>query len=243
MRWPGAHAGESAAPWIHLLAATALLYVVLPRLVLALASTLVVWRRALRAPMPPTLVRYFRRRVRRAAGGAAGASWQSCPTPTQPVGRGAVGARRDFCPPRWASSWPSTCARRSATARRTSFIEHLAGAAAARSPTPSPSCSRLAATPEDQNHGRVIAGVRDWLARSRRQAAAARPGRRGPLRGAHGRPAGLAPTARRAPRRLGGLRGGARPPRVLPRSRRGRRRPTGGRVERLRAARWRPAPA
>ena len=60
MRWEGGRGGVGAAPWIHLIAGTALLFIVLPRLLLASLATLQTWRYALRAPLPAALVPYFR---------------------------------------------------------------------------------------------------------------------------------------------------------------------------------------
>ncbi len=60
LRWEGGSGGESAARWIHLLAATALLFIVLPRLLLALAATISLWNRARKDRLPSALVPYFR---------------------------------------------------------------------------------------------------------------------------------------------------------------------------------------
>ena len=59
LRWEGG-GGESAARWIHLLAVTALLFVVLPRLALALVATIRVMRLQARVPRPAWLPAYFR---------------------------------------------------------------------------------------------------------------------------------------------------------------------------------------
>ena len=50
LRWEGGSGGEGAARWIHLLAATALLFIVLPRLLLALAATVSLWNRGAQRP-------------------------------------------------------------------------------------------------------------------------------------------------------------------------------------------------
>ena len=60
IRWRSGVGGESAARWIHLMAASALLYVVLPRAALALAATATATRLSLRAPIPASLAAYFR---------------------------------------------------------------------------------------------------------------------------------------------------------------------------------------
>jgi hypothetical protein len=59
IRWE--NGGERAARWMHLLAATVVLFVVIPRLALVVLGTLSVWRRSLRAPLPASLTGYFRK--------------------------------------------------------------------------------------------------------------------------------------------------------------------------------------
>jgi hypothetical protein len=59
LRWSAA-TGVNAAPWIHLIAAALLLYVIVPRSVLAAAAGAAEWRRRL-APWPNELTAYARR--------------------------------------------------------------------------------------------------------------------------------------------------------------------------------------
>lgn len=60
IRWvDGRQGGENAAPWVHLFAAAAALYVVIPRLLLAAAATLTLWRLRLRSTLPPPLLAYY----------------------------------------------------------------------------------------------------------------------------------------------------------------------------------------
>jgi hypothetical protein len=61
IRWADGAGGERADYWIHLLAASVAIYVVAPRLVLAFAGTLAVWRHALNIPLPQGLAAYFAR--------------------------------------------------------------------------------------------------------------------------------------------------------------------------------------
>ena len=62
LHWRDGAGGGPAAPWIHLMAATAILYVIVPRLLLALASTLRL-ARAQRALEPPESLLPYARRV------------------------------------------------------------------------------------------------------------------------------------------------------------------------------------
>jgi Protein of unknown function (DUF2868) len=52
--------GGDAAPWIHLIAWTAALYILLPRLILALVASFNLWRLSRRLPTPPGVVSYVR---------------------------------------------------------------------------------------------------------------------------------------------------------------------------------------
>lgn len=168
IRWEDGHGGENAASWIHLLAATAFLFVVLPRLALVLAAALVVWRRSFSAPMPSSLGPYFRS----AFGAVAGV-----------IGRGIVAVMPYAYEPAAATSsalqrlLPAALGENLTVDVRApvrygeedDFLQHLPERGGAIADTIALLFS-LAATPEDDNHGNVIAGVRDWLARSHRQA-------------------------------------------------------------------------
>jgi len=61
LRWTTGAPGENAARWIHLYAVTAALFIVLPRLLLALAARLQERRRSAAFPLPPATDPYFRR--------------------------------------------------------------------------------------------------------------------------------------------------------------------------------------
>jgi hypothetical protein len=52
--------GGDATPWIHLITWTAALYIVLPRLILALVASFNLWRLSRRLPTPPGVVSYVR---------------------------------------------------------------------------------------------------------------------------------------------------------------------------------------
>jgi hypothetical protein len=167
IRWEDGRGSESAAPWIHLLAATAALFVVLPRLMLALGSTFVIWRRSLSAPMPASLAPYFRS----AFGAAAGA-----------IGRGiVVVVPYAYVPSPVASSALQRLLAAAlgenlavdvrapvAYGEEDELVERLERGGAIADAIAL--LFSLAATPEDQNHGTLIVGVRDWLTRSHRHA-------------------------------------------------------------------------
>ena len=60
LRWTSAGGGGDAAPWIHLIALCLLLYVIVPRLVLAVAASFDVLRLRRSVAIPPQLVTYAR---------------------------------------------------------------------------------------------------------------------------------------------------------------------------------------
>jgi hypothetical protein len=64
--------GVVAAPWIHLIAVTALLYVVVPRLMLAVLAGIVLVRRTRNVARPPTLAHYARAALGAVPGHATG---------------------------------------------------------------------------------------------------------------------------------------------------------------------------
>jgi len=60
LRWSASAPYESAIGWAHLIAWTAVLYIVLPRLVIALLSTLRLWRLSRQLPPPSGVAGYAR---------------------------------------------------------------------------------------------------------------------------------------------------------------------------------------
>ena len=73
LRWTGSSGGAEAASWIHLIALTAALYIVAPRVILAILSRYKLWRLSRRAPLPASLLGHARtllgRRLRRRRAG------------------------------------------------------------------------------------------------------------------------------------------------------------------------------
>jgi hypothetical protein len=61
LRWTvGSHGGGDAAVWVHLVAWTAFLYIMLPRLLAVLISTFGLWRLSRRLSLPPGVATYVR---------------------------------------------------------------------------------------------------------------------------------------------------------------------------------------
>jgi hypothetical protein len=168
IRWRDAAGGESAARWIHLLAATAVIFVVAPRLILALGATARIARLSRNVPVPASLAPY----ARIAFSGVGGL-----------VDRGIV-----MVVPLAYEPAPNSLARLR-TLLGAEMGEHLAidlrapvrygeeeafvaniGDQGGQLADVVALVASLAATPEEENHGLVIEGLRDWLARHRPQA-------------------------------------------------------------------------
>ncbi len=191
LRVEGGHGGESAARWIHLLAATVALFVVLPRLLLALGITVLLWRRARNAPLPSGLVPYFRSAFARvqdmgACGIVAVMPYAYEPSP------GALAALRRLLPDGLGEGLAVEVNAGVRYGDEDSLLRNLGDRGGAIADIIVVLFS-LAATPEDENHGAVIAGVRDWLARARRHTPTARAGRRRSVPGADGTERGRRP--------------------------------------------------
>jgi hypothetical protein len=160
MRWTGAAGGERAAPWLHLLAATVALFVVLPRLALSLAGTVFIARWSRRAPLPASLAAYFRATFG-ALGGSIGRGLATVvPYAYEPSADARAGLRALL--PR-ALGESLTLDSRAAVryGEEDGFVRELEAAGKADVVV---LLFNLAATPEEENHGAVIAGVRGWLA-------------------------------------------------------------------------------
>ena len=161
-RWRGTAGGEPAAPWIHLMAATALIYVVIPRLLLALVAATQATRLALRAPVPGNLQAYFRASFAAVEGAVAPARAVVMPyaaeLPAQALAKliawipGVAGGpvtveARDAVPYGEEERYLETFATRGADIADLVVLPFS-----------------LAATPEAENHGMVLAGARDRIA-------------------------------------------------------------------------------
>jgi hypothetical protein len=165
IRWQGDAGGERAARWIHLLAATVALFVVLPRLALALAGTLFITRWSRRAPLPAALAAYFR-----GAFGALGGSFGRglatvVPYAYEPAAEARAGLRALL--PRALGENITLDARAAVRyGEEDGFVRELDASGKADVVV---LLFNSAATPEEENHGAVIAGVRNWLAGRRPQ--------------------------------------------------------------------------
>jgi hypothetical protein len=70
LRWTGVSGGGDAASWIHLIALTAMLYIIVPRLILACMSSFNLGRLSRHPPLPAAFIGYGRAVLAGVAGGA-----------------------------------------------------------------------------------------------------------------------------------------------------------------------------
>jgi hypothetical protein len=165
-RWrPGAGGGEPAARWMHLIAATALVYVIVPRLALALAAALRATRFALRIPRPESLTPYFRSAFASVEGAVARATAVVMPF-AYDLSPNALARLIAWIPQ--AAGGPVDVEAREGLpyGEEQAYLDAFGARGGDRADLVVLPFS-LATTPEAENHGEVLAGVRDRLAASR----------------------------------------------------------------------------
>jgi hypothetical protein len=157
LSWTAA-GGSDAAPWIHLIALSLALYVVVPRLLLAACARFGAWRLE-RVPVLPDDLRHYAVDVLRGSGIVRGTGVASVtPYACEPSDAALAGLAR----------WLQGATGATRIERRTTLRyseEDMAGAAFAigahRLADLHVVVMSLAATPEAENHGVVIAAARD----------------------------------------------------------------------------------
>jgi hypothetical protein len=161
MRWSSG-AGEAAAPWIHLIAVTALVYIVVPRLVLAAAASWRVWFPGMTHALPASLGPYARGVL---GAGQVGGGEVRVASYGYDLAPEAEGALRRLLPAALGEGTTVAFERPAAYGAEDEALARL-GATLGDHPTALALVMSLASTPEDENHGALLAGVRDLLARS-----------------------------------------------------------------------------
>jgi hypothetical protein len=163
LRWDTPDRAGDAAPWIHLIAVTALLYIVLPRLLAALVSTTSLWWMSRNLAAPSSLVPYTRTALT-----AVGATVQEIASVTpyayDPPRESIEGLERQLSAGLGGSV---TLDLRDPVqyGEEQTFTDRLAHGAP-RVADWNVLLMNLASTPEPENHGLVISGLRDGLMRS-----------------------------------------------------------------------------
>lgn len=168
LRWQGGKGGGRADLWIHLLAATCAIYVVVPRLALAIFSGLSAQARARYTPLPESMPAYFRASFAGVEGSIARGTVLICPYAYEPSSE-AMDRLRRWLPTVVGAELPIDLRASVAYGGEDEFLAVIGERGGAVADIVLLLFS-LAATPEEENHGVFIAGVRDWLAGARREA-------------------------------------------------------------------------
>jgi hypothetical protein len=152
--------GENAARWIHLMAATAMLFVALPRGVLALAAQMAMVRRGRALETPASLPGYFRDAFA-GVNGLGRATVRVLPYAYEPSPPAAA-RLRERLPGLLGGELAIELEPSTPYGEEDALLAQMEVAGGAELLV---LLFSLAATPEDENHGALIAGARDLAAR------------------------------------------------------------------------------
>jgi hypothetical protein len=161
LRWTATGGGGDAAVWIHLIALTALLYIVLPRLVAAAAASFGLWRLSRRIPLPASLLGYARTLVMSVGSGTSGEVASVVPYAYEPKPPSIAGLESLL-----AATLGANLKVQVGDPVKYGDEESVATRLAATSSAWHVILLTLAATPEVENHGAFLAAWRDWLAKN-----------------------------------------------------------------------------
>jgi hypothetical protein len=161
LRWTATGGGGDAAPWIHLIAITAVLYIVMPRLLLATAASFGLWKLSRHAPIPPSLLGYARPLLMGVGSGTVAETASVVPYAYEPKPPSVTGLESLLAATLGGNlkvevqdpipyGAEETVATRLA---KTSAAWHVI-------------LMTLASTPEVENHGALLSAWRDWLAKN-----------------------------------------------------------------------------
>lgn len=168
IRWRDAAGGESAARWIHLLAATALIFVVVPRFVLAGLATFRIARWSRDVPVPASLASYARIAFSGVGGLVDRGIVMVVPLAYEPASN-SLARLRALLGAEMGEHLAIDLRAPVRYGEEEAFVRNVADQGGQLADVVVLLAS-LAATPEEENHGLVIEGLRDWLAKHRPQA-------------------------------------------------------------------------
>jgi hypothetical protein len=161
LRWTATGGGGDAAPWIHLIAITAALYIAVPRLCAAAVASLSLWKASRRAVIAPSLIGYARTLVMSVGSGAAGEIASVVPYAYEPKAPSVAGLESLL-----AATLGANLKVQMRDPVRYGDEETVAGRLAASGATWHVILMTLASTPEVENHGAFLTAWRDWLAKN-----------------------------------------------------------------------------
>jgi hypothetical protein len=162
LRWSEGRGGAPAGPFIHLIALTAVLYIVLPRLLLVLLTSLRFWRMRLRPPLPASFMPYARALLRET--GSVSGLLASVVTYAYAPSREALGGLSALLSDALGGEVKVDVRASVAYGEEDAFVERLR-----KEPLPAADCHlllmSLAATPEAENHGAMVDAMQRALGR------------------------------------------------------------------------------
>jgi hypothetical protein len=161
LRWTATGGGGDAATWIHLIAITAVLYIVVPRLVAATAVSFGLWRLSRRLPLPGSLLGYARTLVIGVGSGTAGETASVVPYAYEPKPPSIAGLESLL-----AVTLGANLKLQVRDPVKYGDEETVAARLAATSATWHVILMTLASTPEVENHGAFLTAWRDWLVKN-----------------------------------------------------------------------------
>lgn len=163
MRWDAGRGGENAAPWIHLLSATVVMWVVIPRAALALIAALKEWRAARALRLPGDAVTYFRAIFAGAQNLVGQGETLVVPYAYAPS-TNALAMLRTVLSSGFGGVLSSGSAVVVPYGEEDTFLAGMSARVTAGTQVVVLLFS-LATTPEEENHGTLLGGVRDWITR------------------------------------------------------------------------------
>jgi hypothetical protein len=164
LRWNGVSGGGEAAMWIHLLALTAFLYIIVPRLLASGSAIVSLWWQSRRVAAPPSLIPYLRETLA-GVGEAIPQIASITPYAYEPEANSLQGLERLLA----ASLGGALTLDMRDPVRygdEEAYLARQSRTAPARVANWNVLLMSLAATPEAENHGVIVANARDTLMRA-----------------------------------------------------------------------------
>ncbi len=161
LRWTATGGGGEAATWIHLIAITAVLYIVLPRLLAAGAATFGLWRLARKIPLPAPLLGYARALVMGVGSGTVAETASVVPYAYEPKAPSIAGLGSLL-----GATLGANLKIQVADPVKYGDEDCVADRLAATTATWHVILMTLASTPEVENHGAFLQAWRDWLVKN-----------------------------------------------------------------------------
>lgn len=160
LRWGSETGVHDAAPWIHLIAVTAAIYIIIPRLLAAFVVTSALWWSMRRMTAPVSLVPYARSVLTKA--GATVEQISSVTPYAYDPSDSSISGLEHLLTASLGGQVTMDLRDIVRYGEEETFRERLSQGAA-RIADWNVLLMNLAATPEAENHGLVISGMRDWL--------------------------------------------------------------------------------